>query len=864
MKNNKYLFLVLLAMAGCSKSKDYPTLLTQLEKRSVNDEQIVSREIAADPVEQCLSDKFSTDVVKAEVKELEKKFASGTKVTGKWKHLNLADLPIPQANFLKTYGNNLGDLNNPDAFDYSGCKDVPCIFNVIYQKPNNPAGYVHYLWYLRMGHLLGASNKVYDSIVNKNGFYNDKTFPVSAYLYRENEIYAFWRLMKMLKAPHTTLGDLKEIFRVPQGESFDFEVAKRKAGNGGGGEACGLAFSNGYIILQDLCLTVYGNKDEGYFYDAVLHELTHQVDYAQGRKKGEAYRSDDQDYLDISKFQLNEYKDNSGKTIRQWTHKPGIKLVSNYAGTSPAENFAETIANFRVDGTVTKSMISSEHWDFTSKNYYFDQNFEKQNLINGWLKTEAPLLSQLVFKAVGECAAATKATASTYFKKTDFVIPVLPSMMNCLGTKAVDISRDMRIKIKGTELDGCKILTDYNGRTEWDPALKPVMIQLMNKYLKELQSDKAYFARVQKFIESIPKRDIANEAFLSCLEPETEQSCYEESVVRLALADLAALSLPEAQEKDLSELYLAGHPIDDTKAYLLSYYRSFVSSHTEQINLEASDVYAKCTATPPNDDAPPSGKYFTISDGYMASSIYNCLNSEFPDTAKLIVRNLAVGEMKVQHPKEEVILYEQVLPELKKSLDAIYLKKKTAEAKAVAAYIESDEGKIRKTVVGDFKWVKDVLNNDNVVKDCRSEALGQIDFPLSYQTKGAAFGSLADSACRGISDSGEYNQWLEDSKSEFADKSVDSLEMKIVELATVKARACLAQYPTDTSLNRIKFKKDREACLIGEWPAVEAQAIKAFESDPIVVKFGVNVDGVKTQLDVNRRRLQIRVIKENF
>ena len=60
-------------MAGCSKSKDYPTLLTQLEKRSVNDEQIVSREIAADPVEQCLSDKFSTDVVKAEVKELEKK-----------------------------------------------------------------------------------------------------------------------------------------------------------------------------------------------------------------------------------------------------------------------------------------------------------------------------------------------------------------------------------------------------------------------------------------------------------------------------------------------------------------------------------------------------------------------------------------------------------------------------------------------------------------------------------------------------------------------------------------------------------------------------------------------------------------------
>ena len=861
MKNNKFLFLVLLASVGCSKSKDYPTLFSQLEKKSVIDEQVVAREVAAAPVEQCLKDRFTVDMLKAEVKELEKKFSSGTKVTGKWKHLNLADLPIPQANFLSKYGNQLGDLNNPDAYDYSHCSDVPCVFNTIYEKPDNQAGYVHYLWYLRMGHLLGASNKVHGATSQtKPGVYNGKNFAVSAYLYRDREIFAYWRLMKMLKAPHTELGDLKEIFRVPQGEYFDSDKNKSPTGS----HTCGLAYSTGYVIMQDLCMTVDSNWEGGSFYDSVLHELTHQVDYHQGRKKGEAYRSDDQDYLDVSKFYLKEYKDAKGETVRQWDHKPGIKLVTSYAGTSPAENFAETIANYRVEGTLTKSMVTDEHYTYTGKNYFFSKDFEKKNMINGWLLSEGPLLNQLIFKAVGECSNSSKVTASTYFKKTDFDIVVLPSMLNCLGSKIPDISRDVRIKLKANEMEGCQILTEYNIRTEWEPALKPAIVKIANKYLKELQTDKAYFARVQKFIDNIPKRDMANEAFLSCLDKATEDQCYKESVTKLALANLETLNLPESQTQDLAELYLNGHPIEDTRAYLLSYYKSFVLSHGEQIEQDASDMYAKCLSAPLNDDVPPSGRHFSIGDGYMVSSIYNCINTDFPETAKLIVRNLAVGEMKVQHPKEEVILYEQVVPELKKSLEMIYNKKRAAEAKEVAAFIASDEGKIRNSVVNDFSWVKDVLSTEKIQKDCRKQALDSISFELKYQTRGDAFGALADTACNSITESSQYTKWLDDSKSDFAAKSVSGLEKTIVEIATAKAATCLTQFPVDTNLNRIKFKKEREACLVDAWPSIEASALKEFEKDPIVVKFHVDVEAVKSQLEGNRRRLQIRVIKENF
>ena len=106
----------------------------------------------------------------------------------------------------------------------------------------------------------------------------------------------------------------------------------------------GLAYSNGYVIMQDLCLGLYGDNEAGSFYESVLHELTHQLDYHEGRKLRKTYRSQEKDYLDVSYFLLKEFRDDNGRTVRQWEHKPGIKLVSSYAGTSPAENFAETIA----------------------------------------------------------------------------------------------------------------------------------------------------------------------------------------------------------------------------------------------------------------------------------------------------------------------------------------------------------------------------------------------------------------------------------------------------------------------------------------------------------------------------------------
>ena len=206
MKKNSLLILVILFIIGCSNPKDHSTFISQLEKASL-DGQPVDRDLANIDADVCMKSTFSISVVKSEIQDLERKYKAGTKVKGKWKHLNLEDLPIPQANFLATFGKRLGDLNNLDAIDYSLCKDLPCVINKIYGKEDYIAGYVHYLWYLKMGNYLTAHNTVYGGSYREiiPGTYNDKIFKVADYLWNEDELYAFWRLVHMIKAPHTNL-----------------------------------------------------------------------------------------------------------------------------------------------------------------------------------------------------------------------------------------------------------------------------------------------------------------------------------------------------------------------------------------------------------------------------------------------------------------------------------------------------------------------------------------------------------------------------------------------------------------------------------------------------------------------------------
>lgn len=860
---------------GCSKSQDYPTLLSQFEKDALREDDFVQRHVAANGEDLCFKDAFTVDAVKRQIQQYEKKYKSTEKVSGNWKHLNLADLPIPQANFLKKYGDKIGDLSNPDFFDYSSCRDVPCIINTVYEKEGDVAGYVHYLWYLKMGNYLSASNGVFDrpdfSYHGKMyvGVYNGKKLPVSAYLYSPGEIFSFWRLLGMLEAPYTNLVDLKEIHRLPRGHNFE-SVEKERAAliargqKPGNSVVCGLAYSEGYIVFQDLCLSIDPvTWDDVSFNSLVMHELTHHLDFQEGRKYGKFYRSHADDYVAVSPFSFTEFTDSNGAINRKWTRNDSAGFVRDYAKTSIVENFADTLATFRASSFLTKERIAAKQYNFISQNYFDKKEFTREAVISSWFDREESELSRSAFKAVADCSTSTATYASRFFKTSDFTTPVSAKMLNCLGSKAGDISLEMRLKLKVSEPEGCRFLQTWNLEKDWDPKMKETLSVLMTKYLNEALKDKEYFEKVQEFVTDISNPALATRSFLKCTAGSSENDCYSKLVLEEALAKLARLNVPSLQAQELAEMYLANHPIEKTTGYISQYYTAFVKSYQDSIDIEAEKLFSECSSQS-DDIAPPVGTHFSVGSGYLVSSIYNCINSKFPETAKYVVKGLTVNGKGIQHPKEEVILYQGVMTILRASLEEIYLKKQKAESESISHYLSSKASNLGQTVKSNFSWVRNVLDPKAVQLDCVERALSQIELKLKYHYRSEIFGQLVQRVCQDIDETPEYKNWLDNSKSTFQKQSFEILKTKVLNFGRVQAEKCLQSFPVDTSLNRLKFKEQREACLVDVWGSVEEEAISQMSSDPLTVKFEINVSALKPQLETGRRRLQLTVIKEKF
>lgn len=855
MKNSKYFFLlILMAGVGCSK-KTPETLLSRFEKKAEKYDFAV-RKLASTKEARCLADIFTPETLAEEVRELEKSYAGAPKVRGYWKHLDLSRLPVPQANFLKTYGDQIGDLRNPDSIDYSMCDNLPCIFNRIYGKENHVGGYVHYLWYLKFGHMLSLDNKVPEQTSNQPGVYNQKQFPLSAYLYNEKELYGLWRLSHMLKAPHTTLRYLKEVQRVPRGENFEGDY----------GSACGLAYSGGWIKLNDGCLTTYQNPDNGYLYQAVTHELNHHIDFEQGRGTRNFYRSHQQDYLNLAGFFKNEYVDENGTLVSQWAHKEGIKLVTSYAGTSPQENFAESLSMFRVDGDTTKKKITPQHFSFVSEEYYEGRSFEKEELMKAWIQEYSVETGKEVFKAVIDCNKKTGTFKSTYFKATDFSSPVLPSMLNCISARAEEISALIRSKAAVYQPEGCLAFNDFNLKGKWDVHMKNFLIGSFERYLEELKKDKDYIARIQSFYDQISNAEIAQSAYISCYKEPNEESCYANELQRAAFDKALSLNLPEAQTKEMAEMYISYHPYNSTKNNTLKGYQTFVQAHLDTIKRNATELWEGCRNIPHDDSESPTGSLFQIfNNGYMVSSFYNCLNMNIPDTVKDIVRGFEVDGLRLQHAKEELILSDDVLPRLVKELNQFHETNRKKEVEQAKVIIAKDNGKIRKAILSDFSWVTNVVDSAKFNSDCKKAAVRQIDFNPLFNLKFDLFGEFVEkNVCVNITSSPEYNNWLENSKEVFQEKISKGLEEKIWDIAVAKADSCIQRFPMNNMVNKLRYKIQREACLTDEWPALENKVIAEAMQDPMVIRFRMSADEIRSKLLTMRRRLQLRLIKEKF
>lgn len=697
------LFIFLgVVLAGLSLKKESSPLISHKKA------EVRNRHIANDDAGKCMRDLFTVEELKKEVQTLETAMDTN-RIQGKWKHLDLSALPTSAADFLLKHGDKIGDPKEPLA--YETCGDVPCLYNLAYGTPEGIAGYVHYLWFLRTGVYLAADNFIPNQVVPVGGQYNGKFFPLNSYLYDQDELYGWWRLSKMIKSPFSTLTYLKEIQRIPRGEKME----------GANHVACGLAHSDGWINLADQCLIIYPRSDSGYFFTSIIHEMTHELDFELGKRHNdEFYRSHWEDFLNLSGFELNEYRNPAGQLVRQWYIKPEARIVTSYGKQSPQEAYAELLAYYRMEADESRNKVSEESWNFAGK-FYQGKSFENEMVADSWAKDASSRLTKDILKAFVGCQ--------------DELCRM--QAMNLLG-------RDEVRRIRSEEPDGCKVLNDpYIGQSM--PERLSSAFSTAGESMTSA-ADPAIRENILQNFDVIMSPGAAYESFFACHTSGNE--CYVEKVTNRKSSELESYG---ESAKLLIGAYLSTYPFEKVTIEVTSFYQSLLASRERIMKLKSDELWNSCKKIPHSDALPPSGSDFILTDGYMISSFYNCLNRDFTSGLESSLDAIKLQEFTPKNPEERAFILSLMKPRYTEMFNDLLRNGRARELKYRDAFTQQQGQWMYNAMRSNRWWMpRGRPTRAEIETACRNKAVDLIGGEHFFHLKKELYKELLDKTCTGI------------------------------------------------------------------------------------------------------------------
>lgn len=826
-----FALITLLVSFGCAKKtdRDYAVLSYSWEKHE-KIKLTPSRMVASDSEPECRSDFFEKDLVAKENKILEEKLEKRQKIPGNWKHLQLASLPNAQANFLLNYGKDLGDYNKKD-YDFSLCQDVPCILNVIYETPGGIAGQVIYFWYLKMGSLLAVDNKVSEQISTMPGIYMGKSFPLKSYLFSLDELYGFWRLAQSLPPRYSMLTNLDEIQRIPKSSSIENEDAS----------VCGLASNGGDIRVNDGCLMIGNgqNRGEGYFYQAVTHELSHEIDFftALSIKPRTSYYSHTDEWKKEGGWIIREILDASTGAIkiRQWDTDLGAdKFISNYAQTSPPEHFAETLSFMYDSGDTSKKTIPPSTYDLVQKKFFDENEYDSQHFKTEFLAM-ADQYDVALFNATEDClknpAGTPLAPADAIFTKF-FPTVSAPAVKNCLAARMKVVAQLTMKDINRGKFYGC-VYTKGKEAAQFKNELVTMLSNKMIHHYQAYLTDKNYFNLFTQFYKQFETVREAQFAFMSCQGENDEEACYEASL-RKQIIELMPpeLEFKETAIADLLAQYLERYPLMTAHDETMKMYQQFVISSQNLIRDNAKHVWDSCKKLSPEDQLAPTGAPFSAKTQYVVSSLMNCLNQAIGSELENLVLKFD-SDVLVKNEKEKRLLYQLSLPFYLKNLDGLLTDAVVSEGQQIKSYVENEKLAIKNKLVEDFSWLKITSDKKQLELACLAEAQKNILLPLYFHLKKNSFDHFSAVICAEVLVSPEFVSYNEKVYQSSWGAAEENLKTSLTTKATVAAKDCLAFYPRSSGMLETMNSKKRLICFDEQWSYQEVLTLREFnESGP--------------------------------
>jgi hypothetical protein len=153
---------------------------------------------------------------------------------------------------------------------------------------------------------------------------------------------------------------------------------------------------------------------------------------------------------------------------------------------------------------------------------------------------------------------------------------------------------------------------------------------------------------------------------------------------------------------------------------------------------------------------------------------------------------------------------------------------------------------------------------ERFASDCQKQGLSFMTSTQRYSETPTIYLPSLKYICTQIESSPAYQVWL---KSQGASVELNLSNEVMIKLETQGeelAQRCLKDFPVDSQLNRLRFKTKRDSCLTENWSSLEATLMDEAKKIPLVERLNLSLDALNTRLSLERRKLQLKIMKKYF
>lgn len=573
----------------------------------------------------CLDKNVTVDQIKNEIRALENNSRS-TLISG-FNGVDLRNFNTSEANFL----DKNKEWISSTGINYSDCSNLSCIFGKIYPTSNGLEGLLIYYFYLKMGYMLSVDNKI-------PSFTPPATAAFNASLFNLDELKYFYFLTKSLGPKFKNISTLKSIHRFYRGYRFTGDLTG----------ACGLAggyFSKGYIVLQDDCLTPGNN----WSLVAITHELSHRLDYTMRPNFNPI--SESNDWLNMSGWYLKEnLNTNTGAvTKREWAVRDNSLsqydgFVRDYAASSPAEDFADSIGFFRFHNNDLKNK-SPKKYEWIMKNI-FSRSFDVQNNFNTYLSMASEKLMTKVPTIISSCIKDSSSYQNYNMQNITTDYSEYDKKLVACIFGGLDSSLDsVDQEIMNNEFDACDYLS--SNKEIFDSTVLDSIGSLIKKDLAnnlEIAKQLEIFAN---FIKDLNEEVDTKELFINCQEDLIKaKACYEQKIAE-KFEEISTNYIVEIPNQIVSfkKDYLERNSYVVTEAKVVSLLNQIFVGVDTKFTKEGNRKFNECFSHLNTYQDNSENVLLTPFDGenrFVHKRLLNCINTNAFDELSKIVNSVSL------------------------------------------------------------------------------------------------------------------------------------------------------------------------------------------------------------------------------